>query len=135
MSREVTKAMKADQSTLNSPARECAGRTPSVLDLAHLRRYTLGDVHLEQELLGLFREQARTQFDLAAATDDAATFKLAIHTLKGTARSIGALEVSNASEALEPLNANPVLARSSPQMIRLRAAIVAVEQAISQMNA
>lgn len=69
------------------------------LDLAYLRSMTLGDVRLEREVLELFKAQTR---DLIArlAAQPANARELA-HTLKGSARAIGAFEVGEAALALE----------------------------------
>lgn len=99
------------------------------IDLAHLRRFTLGDLQLERELLDLFRIQTRAQLEVANTTDDPAEFKMAIHTLKGTARTIGAFAVSAASEALEQLTSEPAVVRSSTEMRALRRAVEALQQA------
>jgi hypothetical protein len=40
------------------PGAKGGASTASVIDLAHLRRFTLGDEQLEQEILNLFIEQA-----------------------------------------------------------------------------
>ncbi|WP_119391268.1 Hpt domain-containing protein [Taklimakanibacter lacteus] len=74
---------------------------PAIFDRAHLRQYTSGDENLERELLGLFLGQftpIRTQLHAAAKADD---WKLAAHTLKGSARSIGAPQIGAVAEKLE----------------------------------
>lgn len=74
---------------------------PTIFDRAHLRQYTNGDENLERELLGLFLGQftpIRTQLHAAAQADD---WKFAAHTLKGSARSIGAAQIGALAEKLE----------------------------------
>lgn len=70
------------------------------IDRAHLSRMTLGERELEREVLALFDRQADLLLARMrkAAPDVAAA---AAHTLKGSARSIGAWRVGNAAEALE----------------------------------
>ncbi|WP_080901153.1 Hpt domain-containing protein [Rhodopseudomonas palustris] len=69
------------------------------LDLAHLARMTLGDAGLEREVLALFVAQADSLMAiLAALPDDAAALA---HTLKGSARAIGAFGVADAVVELE----------------------------------
>jgi HPt (histidine-containing phosphotransfer) domain-containing protein len=71
------------------------------IDLAHLRRMTLGDVALEREVLGMFSAQAsRLAEALAAGPADAGALA---HTLKGSARAIGAFAVADAAAHLETL--------------------------------
>lgn len=101
-----------------------------VLDLEHLRRYTLMDESLERELLSLFRDQARTQYEAALTASDQDQFRFAIHTLKGTARAIGAVAVAKATETIERLRLNHIEARSHSEMQELARAIGAAETAI-----
>jgi hypothetical protein len=70
------------------------------IDLVHLARTTLGDRTLEREVLALFDRQS-TQ--LIARMRSAAPDNLAMlaHTMKGSARGIGAWRVARAAEALE----------------------------------
>ena len=74
----------------------------SPIDLVHLSRQTLGDRALETELLRLFAGQCEqilakleeTQGDRQASGDLA-------HTLKGSARAVGATAVAAAAEKYE----------------------------------
>ncbi len=75
-------------------------RKVAAIDETHLERMTLGDRRLEREVLELFLRQTTIMLDrivnapppLAAA---------AAHTLKGSARGIGAWRVARAAELLE----------------------------------
>lgn len=82
------------------------GTAPSFerpIDLVHLARQTLGDRALEREVLDLFVLQARSVLDqLALARDQRQRMELA-HTLKGSARSVGAWRVAGAAEICEGL--------------------------------
>jgi HPt (histidine-containing phosphotransfer) domain-containing protein len=69
------------------------------IDLEHLRRMTLGDAGLEREVLAMFSAQAVSLID-ALATMPADAGALA-HTLKGSARAIGAFRVADAAVFLE----------------------------------
>jgi HPt (histidine-containing phosphotransfer) domain-containing protein len=69
------------------------------IDFEHLKRMTLGDAGLEQEVLAMFSAQsARLVGALAAMPSDAAALA---HTLKGSARAIGAFAVADAAARLE----------------------------------
>ncbi|MCO5131017.1 MAG: Hpt domain-containing protein [Xanthobacteraceae bacterium] len=69
------------------------------IDLDHLRAVTLGDPALEREVLLLFLEQtAALMRRLASLPADAAALA---HTMKGSARAIGAFGVADAATALE----------------------------------
>jgi HPt (histidine-containing phosphotransfer) domain-containing protein len=71
------------------------------IDIAHLRRMTLGDAALEREVLTMFSVQAsRLSGALAAKPADAPALA---HTLKGSARAIGAFAVADAAAHLETL--------------------------------
>jgi len=69
------------------------------IDLAHLARMTLGDAALERQVLGMFASQSASVIEKLAALP-AETGALA-HTLKGSARAIGAFRVAECAEALE----------------------------------
>ena len=69
------------------------------IDVTYLRRMTLGDVALEREVLGMFKGQTNTLIDQLAAMPENST-ELA-HTLKGSARAIGAFDLGEAANALE----------------------------------
>jgi len=72
---------------------------PRPLDLAYLRSMTLGDARLEREVLEMFKAQTRDLLArLAPRPDNAAELA---HTLKGSARAVGAFEVGEAAHALE----------------------------------
>lgn len=69
------------------------------IDVAHLRRMTLGEPRLEREVLAMFRMQSEEMLArLATLPADAAVLA---HTLKGSARAIGAFAVGDAAHALE----------------------------------
>lgn len=72
---------------------------PHPLDLAYLHSMTLGDARLEREVLEMFKVQTRELLSrLAPQPDNAAELA---HTLKGSARAVGAFEVGEAAHALE----------------------------------
>lgn len=87
------------------------------LDLVHLSRQTLGDRALEIELLGLFDKQAgqimaRLASDLCGSD---VKWRLDLsHTLKGSARAIGAMAVANAAQVYE----DALAARQGAQELR-----------------
>ena len=71
------------------------------IDIAHLRRMTLGDAALEREVLTMFSGQAsRLVKALGARPADASALA---HKLKGSARAIGAFAVADAAAHLETL--------------------------------
>ena len=70
------------------------------IDLVHLARTTLGDRALEREVLQLFDRQSGILIARMRTAAPAAITALA-HTLKGSARGIGAWRVARAAERLE----------------------------------
>ena len=69
------------------------------IDIDHLERMTLGDLGLQREVLGMFVEQAaRVVATLAACPSNAGALA---HTLKGSARGIGAFRVADLADTLE----------------------------------
>jgi HPt (histidine-containing phosphotransfer) domain-containing protein len=69
------------------------------IDIEHLQRMTLGDAGLEHEVLTMFSSQTiRLMHDIAAPSSDR---RALVHTLKGSARAIGAFRVADAAEFLE----------------------------------
>jgi hypothetical protein len=72
----------------------------AAIDLEHLARMTLGERSLEAEVLKLFDRQAAV---LLAHMREAAPPAVAAfaHTLKGSARGVGAWRVAAAAEAVE----------------------------------
>src|SRR5581483_8540336 len=70
------------------------------IDIAHLARMTLGERSLEREVLQLFDRQAGMLFTRMRQTGPAVVAACA-HTLKGSARGIGAWRVASAAESVE----------------------------------
>jgi HPt (histidine-containing phosphotransfer) domain-containing protein len=109
------------------PSPPLAPETP--LDLAHLARMTLGDAALRREVLGMFlRQTAELASRLAAEPERGAA---SAHTLKGSARAIGAFRVAACAEALEDAirqggDPSPALAALEAEIAEARASIEAI---------
>ena len=69
------------------------------IDMDHLQRMTLGDAGLEREVLTMFSAQAVSLIGSLAALP--ADTRALAHTLKGSARAIGAFGVADAADHLE----------------------------------
>ncbi|MDE5453106.1 Hpt domain-containing protein [Bradyrhizobium sp. CSA112] len=99
------------------------------IDFEHLQRMTLGDAGIEQEVLTMFLAQsARLVRNLAAMPSDAGAL---VHTLKGSARAIGAFAVADAAARLEAVitggsDPSAALAELDEAVAQARAAIEAV---------
>jgi len=74
----------------------CAGP----IDAEHLAQMTFGDRALEREVLEIFRRQAAIMLSRIGGVEPGAA-SAAVHTLKGSARGIGAWRVARAAERLE----------------------------------
>jgi HPt (histidine-containing phosphotransfer) domain-containing protein len=99
------------------------------IDIDHLRRMTLGDAGLEREVLAMFSAQTVSLIDaLAALPPEAGALA---HTLKGSARAVGAFAVADAAQRLEAAiqkggDALPSLAGLKDAVTEARAAIDAI---------
>ena len=72
-----------------------------VLDLDHLRRQTAGDRALERELLSLFDAQCARLWPGIRDGGSSLQRADATHTLKGSARAIGAWRLASLADVLE----------------------------------
>jgi len=70
------------------------------IDRNHLARVTLGDLSLEREVLTLFDRQASMLLARMTGAEPLVVAALA-HTIKGSARGIGAFRVAYAAETVE----------------------------------
>jgi HPt (histidine-containing phosphotransfer) domain-containing protein len=99
------------------------------IDLDHLQRMTLGDAGLEREVLAMFSAQAASLIN-ALATLPPEAGALA-HTLKGSARAIGAFAVAAAAEDLEAAMRNG--GDTSQALAELDEAIALARSAVDEM--
>ena len=93
--------------------REAAGRMSGPLpsrdvpiDWAHLSRFTLNDRNLEHEVLGLFAMEAPRYLAKMHAASNRKDWIEAAHTLKGSARAVGAWAIAECAQAAETLHFN-----------------------------
>src|SRR5579883_707999 len=84
------------------PAQE--SKQEPAIDIKHLYRMTLGDHGLEREVLALFDRQIDLLIARMPSLDAAGVGALA-HTLKGSARGVGAWPMARAAEAVEAASA------------------------------
>jgi HPt (histidine-containing phosphotransfer) domain-containing protein len=105
------------------------------IDRTHLFRMTLGDHDLECEVLRLFDQQAGLLLARMAEADASGVAALA-HTLKGSARGVGAFGVARAAEAVEDAAKTSDKTGSAelpPAMSVLSSAIVDAHTAIAEI--
>jgi HPt (histidine-containing phosphotransfer) domain-containing protein len=73
------------------------------IDFAHLSRYTLNDRALEAEILDLFVEQLPQSLTRLREARCLTEWRSAAHTIKGSARAVGALKLAEAAAAAEAM--------------------------------
>ena len=89
--------------TSSSPQHASEAPDSAVLDLEHLDHHTFNDSHLRDELLAMFAHQVAEQLALLSACNDHAEWLVATHTMKGSARAVGAWTICKVAENLEAL--------------------------------
>lgn len=122
----ANRAQVAPKAQPDTPAHAWSG--PAPVDRAHLGRYTLADPRLEREILGLFVAQLPLTIEAMrfAATDK--DWRTAAHTLKGSARAVGASTVADLALTAEKLGG---LANAEA----CRAIIARIEEAVAEVEA
>lgn len=98
------------------------------LDLEHLRKFTGGDGALERDILNSFLTTARDF--LATMGDSREAWRLATHSLKGSALGIGAAEIGGLARAAEGIDPADAAARAEA-VAELRMALRRLEDFVS----
>ena len=111
-----------------------SGRAESPIDLAHLRRFTMGDEALEVEILGLFADQLPVTIAALKQADTEKAWGIAAHTLKGSARAVGAWSLATIAESAERLRPIPDAAAREQVIERLEVAAAAVQEYIASLT-
>jgi HPt (histidine-containing phosphotransfer) domain-containing protein len=73
----------------------------TVFDRAHLARYTMDSPELEREITGLFASQLSQTVDQIRTAAAAGDWRLATHSLKGSAAAVGAWRIHGLAQSLE----------------------------------
>jgi HPt (histidine-containing phosphotransfer) domain-containing protein len=94
------------------------------IDFEHLFRMTLGDHGLEREVLQLFDRQAGMLMERISRSEPGIV-AAAAHTIKGSARGIGAWQLARAADAVE----SAALSVQSDLPKAIRALAVCVDEA------
>jgi HPt (histidine-containing phosphotransfer) domain-containing protein len=116
-----------------APRRKVLPAAPEpVIDLAHLARMTTGEADLEREVLTLFERQAGILLARMRAAPPSAIVAFA-HTLKGSARGVGAWRVAEAAGSVELLAASPDDRVTLEALGRLAAAVAEARAAIAEI--
>ncbi|MFN3743077.1 MAG: Hpt domain-containing protein [Hyphomicrobiaceae bacterium] len=83
--------------------RDGAPRQDTPIDWTHLSRFTLNDRALEQEVLSLFAMEAPRYLARMQTATSRKDWIEAAHTLKGSARAVGAWAIAECAQAAEAL--------------------------------
>lgn len=100
------------------------------IDAAYLDQQTAGDRELAREIIGLFREQVRQQYEVITGRGDLRARCDAAHTLKGSSRAIGAWKVAAIVQDIEDALADPATPELDMLFQRFDAAILAADAAM-----
>ncbi|MGH6854139.1 MAG: Hpt domain-containing protein [Aestuariivirga sp.] len=73
----------------------------AILDRAHLAHYTMENRELEREIIALFLQQLPATMAMLKTATSHADWKLAVHTLKGSAAAVGANRINALAVELE----------------------------------
>ena len=106
---EVRKASRSENSN-----------TDDAIDRDHLAKYTFGNRDLEDEILELFAEQAMKLFDQLSGAGSQSDWAFATHSLKGSARAVGAWKVAQSAERLEQLGYGAATAEAELNVLAAR---------------
>lgn len=82
------------------------------VDFAYLESYAGGDQVVVDEVLAIFREQASMWLRLLDPSADGEAWRDAAHTLKGSARAVGAVGLAEVCEAAEQAASAEAAARA-----------------------
>lgn len=110
----TTALLKAERRPASEPAESCH----PIIDLEHLQRYTLGDRKLEGEVLQLFADHLPRTLKTLQDSPIGRDWAMAAHTLKGSARAIGAWQLATVAERGEKLAASQAAATDRDAVLR-----------------
>lgn len=88
------------------PGDPAAGAEPAI-DRAHLDRQTFADAALQIEVLGLFRDELPNALQRLRSAATAKEWHFAAHSLKGSARAVGANRLAALALAAEQAAGKP----------------------------
>ena len=77
---------------------------PVIFDRSHLAQYTMDSPDLEREIVGLFVAQLPAILERLQNGESRDDWRIATHTLKGSALAIGACKIGDLAKKLEPVN-------------------------------
>jgi HPt (histidine-containing phosphotransfer) domain-containing protein len=105
----------------------------AILDRDHLARYTMNCQELEREIIGLFLQQLPATVALLKAAANHADWKLATHTLKGSAAAVGATLINEMAVELESYDFDVNVNVKSKLMLALDTAVAQFRLAVERI--
>jgi HPt (histidine-containing phosphotransfer) domain-containing protein len=103
------------------------------VDLEHLSRYTLGERALEREILELFCTQSVLYLEQLRAAMCVRDWRDAAHSLKGSARAVGAWRAAKAAERAEMLEGDALMEFRSARLDEIEASLREAEAYIASV--
>lgn len=103
------------------------------VDLVHLARYTLGEAALERVVLELFCTQSVLYLEQMRAAMSDKAWKDAAHSLKGSARAVGAWRAAQAAERAEALKGDGLTQFRAARIGELEASLREAESFITAL--
>jgi HPt (histidine-containing phosphotransfer) domain-containing protein len=104
----------------------------AVLDLKHLRTYTIGEAAFEREILGLYSAELPKYLAALDAANTAKEWHMAAHTIKGASLAVGANRLAQAARSAELLMA-PGHPGPSAAIDTVKVAMAEVEAEIARL--
>lgn len=109
--------------TRNRGSRKAAGAGDAeVLNRTHLAHYTLDNPELEREIVSLFLAQLPVTIAAMENAKTATDWKMAVHTVKGSAAAVGATRINAIAGELEGHAANRRSASAKALMAEMQEA-------------
>jgi len=105
-------------------------QTKRPIDLVHLAKFTMGDTALEEEILGLFERQSQLYIGQLEKSASAKEWFAAAHTIKGSAKSVGAFHVAKLAEEAEKLGDEASAAEKTVLLQKMRTELDSVSSYI-----
>lgn len=118
MNRLFIKQNLAFAAKVSLMSNEIESEDPPKIDIAHLRRMAGDDESLMLEVLGLFREQGEVWQRLLDPDNETKDWMVGAHTIKGSARGIGAWELGEICAKAEEAATNSQLSRDEKYIWR-----------------
>ncbi len=101
MNSVATQAIQGHSFDTHSEENEPHPYPSKPIDLVHLSRQTFGSKELENEVLGLFVSHSRQCLSRLSTAETNKEWRDILHTIKGSARAIGAWKTADLAEMYE----------------------------------